>query len=927
MKSTIRRPSTRLRVTVHERGKSKETLRRKHVPLGESPWVSSPVWRSEHVLTGQANRRVSFAPEATLHTFDNLDDLQDSTTSSAGRSSRRGSVASPKSFSSSAESGEPPSTPDEQAEEDAVQASPGNQRGLHQKKRRRRSSGIPPMNFNNPDEASSSSPASEASNLGDESTVNAVEEDDNIPESPSESVSGRDATVSDLMDTDEPTGPQDARHGQDENMDLDQALQATAQQSDTHDDGLEDDKGNTMEIAGDDVTAAFQPWVQQLSRSSQSASRFIPTTDQENVNPFSPAFRANQSQISKASPARSIQDGGDMSMDITRPTGGIVRSPAKPSGSVKQSPARRASVANRRRSSGGSSAFDDGTMDFTAAVGGIQPSGGESQDSNGVDDNEDLSMEFTSVFGGTQNRRKSGMPNQAAHLSSLETVSERTEAEEVDDGGTMDMTTSFGNIMPRDDAGDQTGQMDMTRAIGGIIQPNQSSPARKSPARSHAMSATKSSAQKSITPQARPATSISATGSPALSAPRSRGRPRKSDASTAVATPPQGSKTPPKQMTPQPGRPDTPNKTPPANVALRHPSPKKLFQQEIKQAKASPAQQSSAFFQEDEKTGRLTPKVRLAPKLQSHRRTSGVGFDKDGLGSPQVAAMLDRRGSISDQADVFRPQEAESRGVRFQDPRAMEAEMAKEREEDERRESAQFILQNEVDDVNEEDKDATTTLKEGFTSMTPKKHVPVKGRKSLGVGSAKGVLGKRPAELDDEDEDGTLHGLRGRESPMKKIRLQAPPPASETTRRMSRQSLGPSTGNDRPQTPSGTSAVKKSASTPSHSGHFKDAENLASAQKPLPVLGQSGEQQEPKEIADEDEQKITLQDFLNMTNIRFMELNTTKRRHTIAPNASKGLNDQNDADKEDTAKQFEDAVVAGACTTPMLELYQHVRLV
>ncbi|KKA30183.1 hypothetical protein TD95_001172 [Thielaviopsis punctulata] len=69
---------------------------------------------------------------------------------------------------------------------------------------------------------------------------------------------------------------------------------------------------------------------------------------------------------------------------------------------------------------------------------------------------------------------------------------------------------------------------------------------------------------------------------------------------------------------------------------------------------------------------------------------------------------------------------------------------------------------------------------------------------------------------------------------------------------------------------------------------------------------------------DAEGKRIHLHDFLNMTSIRFMELNTTKRRHTIAPTRT-------DGSALDLASDLtlERCVVAGACTVPMLELYQH----
>lgn len=769
------------------------------------------------------------------------------------------------------------------------------------------------MNFNDPEDAFSSSP----SNVGDETTVDAM--GDAIDQGRFDSVSdlGESGSPSDLINVHDNTGKNDAQkadHVSQQNLD-----------NNLGDEGEE--SGNTMEIAGDDVTAAFQPWVQQLSRASQSAARYTSSLDQENVNPFSPAFRLSQEQSARASPASSVQDQGDMSMDITRAIGGIVRSPIKTLTSSQPSPKRRKSVAARRRSSGASPTLEeDGTMNFTTAIGGIHSNGVENQD---LDENEDLSMEFTSVFGGIQNRRKSELPDQQVQSEVLQTVDEEHPDEIEDDDGNMEMTTALGNIVQRSKDEEETGQMGMTKAVVGITQPN---PARPGHMMETLASSAKSSPKKppthrSTTPQPRPATSISATGSPALSAPRSRGRARKLDSTIHFETAPRGAKTPPDQMTPQPPRPTTPEKTPPPNIAMRHPSPKRLFQIEIKQARASPAQGRPALVNRNDLIGGHTPEVKLMPKVQSRRQSSGVGFDKEGLGSPLVAALLDRRLSIGEHADAFAPQEARSRAVRFQDPRAMEAELARERDEDERRESAQFILQHEADEVDLGENDATLTLKEAIGNMTPKKgsSKSAKGRKSLAVGSGRGLLGKRPLELDDEEEDGTPNAFKGLDaSPMKKIRLQAPPSASETTRRMFRQRLGPITDSDRPTTPTGASLIKKSASTPRHSGYFKDTEALPSAQKPLPVLGQASEMQDPKLSAEDDEQKIGLQDFLNMTSIRFMELNTTKRRHTVAPNAGRGFGDQNGLGEQDAAKRFENAVIAGACTLPMLELYQHV---
>jgi kinetochore protein Spc7/SPC105 len=84
---------------------------------------------------------------------------------------------------------------------------------------------------------------------------------------------------------------------------------------------------------------------------------------------------------------------------------------------------------------------------------------------------------------------------------------------------------------------------------------------------------------------------------------------------------------------------------------------------------------------------------------------------------------------------------------------------------------------------------------------------------------------------------------------------------------------------------------------------------------------------EPKEDAEDEDgmERIPLQDFLDMTNIRFMDLTTTKRRHTAVPGSfhSKGLGGLEDIDEKE--ESLENYVAAAACTVPEYEMYQHVR--
>ncbi|PVH94958.1 hypothetical protein DM02DRAFT_173275, partial [Periconia macrospinosa] len=90
-----------------------------------------------------AKRRVSFAPEATLHTWDVVEYLRDATSSSAASEATRRASTLSQDPASGTDGEEPPSTPPERIEEPEPEpgSSPANQRDLHQKKNRRRSSG------------------------------------------------------------------------------------------------------------------------------------------------------------------------------------------------------------------------------------------------------------------------------------------------------------------------------------------------------------------------------------------------------------------------------------------------------------------------------------------------------------------------------------------------------------------------------------------------------------------------------------------------------------------------------------------------------------------------------------------------------------------------------------------------------------------
>ncbi|KAI4283609.1 MAG: hypothetical protein L6R35_005106, partial [Caloplaca aegaea] len=922
-----------------------------------------------------ANRRVSFAPEATLHTWDVVELPEDSTTSSAsGNSTRRASGLSTMATSPlpqprsplplpGSDASEPPSTPPHQVEEPQVKPSPAPQRDLHQKKRRR-SSAIPPMNFNNNPGEFSSSPCSGSSVNSDDTGSQAFMTADEANSSDSDDkdlVEDESTVTATGVDNDDMTAQSalSARSNESSTSSsgrLEEALRQAAKQAGTQ--GIEyDENGDiTMEMADDETTNAFQPFVNKGENLHQVVGNPSALQDQENINPFSPEFRSRLQ-------AQKTNDDAEKTMDFTQAAGSILPDFPNPQASPEKS-RRRSSVGGRRRSSGGrrrssgaSSTFEDETMDLTTAIGGIQCKEARtvseqarfsrSQDSDQED--EELTMEFTTVVGGVlgkgaiqeqnmhhQRRRESvnsfvndtDMDITFAAGGILSSITERTEPPE-DQTMEMDVTQAVGAILPKPLGADARSRakvlMERESDAGHLsLDPFYDGPASAIPALGLPTNAVAS----------RPSgTRASETGSPSIGG--SAGRVSKLAAQTVSqqTTPLKKVSTPSKQLTPQIGpRPTTPGKTPPSKtISLRKVSPRKLFENELDNAAASPeAPTGNSIFKGNDGRGVPTPHIILKPR---RRRSSGLGADKEGLGSPRVAELLDRRTSIGQSAQSFVSKGRAQIGVRFQDPRVMEQELEQERAEDERRESGRGILQMEADlQDTDEQKDATTNLKDMIQSLTPQKKKS-KPRKSLHVGAARGLLGKRPAELDDDEveEDASANRLNGREgSPVKKIKLPAPPSKSETTRRnlrSARLSLAETLGNAKLNTPSiGVSPKGTPATTPQGQPRFKHVIDHLDTEKPMSSFGEKldagkGAAAEPTEPED----RLHLQDFLNMTSIRFMELTTTKRRLTVAPNTLEysTKNAPMDPAQSKSEAELENAVVAGACTVPMLELYQH----
>ena len=77
----------------------------------------------------------------------------------------------------------------------------------------------------------------------------------------------------------------------------------------------------SQELAAEEAPDAPQPWTQHAADQPLGSA----SMDQENVNPFSPAFKAQLASGLVARPETLAEEmSGDISMDVTRAVGGIV---------------------------------------------------------------------------------------------------------------------------------------------------------------------------------------------------------------------------------------------------------------------------------------------------------------------------------------------------------------------------------------------------------------------------------------------------------------------------------------------------------------------------------------------------------------------------------------------------------------------------
>ncbi|KAJ5888293.1 hypothetical protein N7495_008334 [Penicillium taxi] len=844
-----------------------------------------------------ANRRVSFAPEATLHTWNVVDIPDDSTASSAANSTRRASTLG------AAQNQHNPASETQSSSDDEAESEFGFSPVRTQDLEQIRNNSAPSGGHQHTDLSDlSSSPFSGSSGSENEDTGahGFVEEGEDGDSSGSDDGFDAESTAMSLDDMtarSAATMHSDVSSSSSSSARLNDALRQAAREAGTP--GLDEDNGEmSMEIASEEITGAFQPWFKKGQN-----------LDWEDLSA--------QVDYSKTSPNKDgaesdgINEDEDMSMDVTNVIGGI----------LGKSPGRRKS-AMRRQSSSQETNYDDQTMEMTNMIGGIaQMNPVQSQDD--YDEDEDMTMEFTAAIGGLLSKGPSDPPPDKntgqPSYPQISEISDRIDFEhdnESDQDVDMEMTNAVGGILPSGiDKAHAKMIMELETESGQLNSSPFQENVRQSPVKSPAKS-----------PLFRVATVTSDDGSPSLATVKSRSS-RRSSASGIPDTPgtPQSTSlgrsstrkpsTPP-NSTPEP-KPHTPSKTPPsASVSFRSASPKKLFRPDIKQSAERRKSLRRSIFEQNSLTGQTTPRIVLQPN--KGRRSSGLGIDKEGLGSPRVAELLDKRLSLGDSTPPFIiPQERQQAGVRFEDPLKLQADEEREREEEELREDGHLLQPNAANG------DVTSNLRDMISSLSPKK-TRIGSRKSLHVGAARGILGKRPIELDLDEEESmnSPKRLRGHDvSPVKGIKLPAPTPYDQRPRRSIRSPV---------RRAQSSSPVK---GTPTHESRDVSRTGATPLKDGLDALHIVSDPQQPEQDEDgisaqetaSNVEPIQLQEFLNMTNVHFMELTTTKRRHTTAPgSAAKRLARRSGSNVLPTASiTLDDCVAAGFCTVPMLELYQH----
>ncbi|KAH9822923.1 Spc7 kinetochore protein [Teratosphaeria destructans] len=810
-----------------------------------------------------ANRRVSFAPEATLHTWDVIEFMRDQTTSTDSDQTRRSSLrssASPK--RPGGDAGEPPSTPPDQEDEpDVLPHEPEHQRDVH-KKQRRRSSGIPPMNFNNPEDFGSSSGMSGSSD-GEDSAEEAEEDDDATGTAMSLDMGEETAQSLESASSTSSSGRLDAA--------LRQAAIAAGTRGihyDEHGDG-DIDESETMEIAGDEITNAFKPWAQQRGTIEPLGSASL---DQENVNPFSPAFKAQMASGTVHRPSTvQEEDTGDMSMDVTKAVGGIMR-------------AQQEAQATQDREDESLLSTGDGTMELTQAVGRIH-----------------AQRQGSPLRSGQKRRRQSTTEAGSPGATAATTQPKRR-------------CSSIG----RSSMGDDTMDMDLTMVVGGGLRKS-ISPAKSARPERRRVSRRRSSGIMSEQSDATATMDFTqAVGGIRTAAAPSEDTATSFDENeeltmelTTVLGGIKAGKQPDAEQPEQPAeqRPVTPQN--PSSPAKANTTPKDQ-ERFLDVADEGPTKLLTPIFQKTVN--------RSAEKAGSSERSVSASKRRKTLSS----AVVSWTGAVFDET---RSPEAQAQA---------HAEAQKLHEQQEHEQSAAPVAVSETGSPRRSPLKEVVSYPElpsvqkspVLGSFSPS-HITLARTppSKLTNGSPRSAL-QHPLDIQPgPSQPSPLAQKVMRSSPLKQV---STPPAASPERPSSSQDVRKLTESiklmNTPRKETLKNVTPKKVSTPT----FSPVRLMTPRGRPAPRARVNPASSPVRQLSDDvlrmqdsgqPAERIHLQTFLEQANIRFMDITATKRRMTAMPTPSKARKD--DGIDETAEIDLGSVVVAAACAQPEHDMFQH----
>jgi len=784
--------------------------------------------------------------------------MRENTTSSASsESTRRASSATDRELGS-----DPPSTPPEQADEPEDDSqSPAHQRDLHQKKRRR-SSAIPPMNFNDPDQDYSSSPVSGSSPMtGSEDAEDESEDDDDT----AMSLVSADNTANITMHSDNSNDTSDS------STRLDNALRQASAQAGTR--GIEyDEFGDmSMEMATQEITNAFQPWAQQGIPLPPMAQNLVAMQEQENVNPFSPAFRA---QLGPKRPSTiAEEDDEDLSMDMTRAVGGIVGFKEPPQADFS---------------------MEDDTMDFTQAVGKIyQPSPEKSPLKSALkrrlsttDAGSPMTASVTSNGKPVQDQLPASKRRRVSVLdSSLEDA-------------TMDFTTAIGTIKEQN----ENNQPPSLAKPANILQP------KASPAKQNRRTSIRSRRRSSVLSNTSNDETMDFTmavggikQAPVLIQPESLDQVEEGDSEdlSMEMTTALGDIAPQKVPTGI-SRPTTPHNV---SSPLREEPP------------TTPRDQDRFKEAHD-----LSAKKLLTPIFEHHVQAPAL----------QIQASLKQE--LSPVRSLARkspsPRKSFSRGP-SRSPRKAPARVSP---APERVEPNDVVVQKDATVAASPPKIQYPVLPSPREMLTPEPS-PEREVQNHSPSPLQAPQTPEQAMIEDPDQASPSASKQQRSasgkrtmSPLKEACIEANRSLSDTIKLMST-----------PRKDTGTTPLKRlkdmtPKTAPARKMMTPKQISTPKPKTPLTEVKSLQDDNASRQLHDEflqslqttkSKQKVKLNEFLDLAGIKFMDLTTTKRRYTVAPTPAKPTRASDVGMNDDEETTMEDAVVAGACTVPELDLYQH----